>query len=147
MSPAWSPDGRRLAYVSFEGDERDDAIYVQTLRTGNRERVSSRPNSVNGAPSFSPDGRTLVLTQSRDGNLDIYTLDLTTPGAAPRQITNSDRIDTEGVFSPDGRFIYFNSDRSGNPQIYRVPNAPNAQAERITREARSTARCRVRGER
>src|SRR5690606_35107628 len=97
----------------------------------------------NGAPSFSPDGRTLVLTQSpRDGNLEIFTLDLTTPGAAPRQITSNDRIDTEGAFSPDGRYIYFTSDRSGNPQIYRVPNAPNAQAERITREG-SNARPRV----
>lgn len=142
MSPAWSPDGRRLAYVSFEGDEREDAIYVQTLRTGNRERVAARPNSVNGAPSFSPDGRTLVLTQSPDGHSDIFTLDLTTPGAMPRRITTSDRIDTEGVFSPDGRFIYFTSDRSGNPQIYRVPNAPNAQAERVTREG-SNSRPRV----
>jgi TolB protein len=142
MSPAWSPDGRRLAYVSFEGDERDDAIYVQTLRTGTRERVSARPNSVNGAPSFSPDGRSLVLTQSRDGNLDIYTLDLTAPGGALRQITTSDRIDTEGVFSPDGRSIFFNSDRSGNPQIYRAPNEPNGRAERVTREG-SNARPRV----
>jgi TolB protein len=128
--------------VSFEGDERDDAIYVQTLRTGTRERVSARPNSVNGAPSFSPDGRSLVLTQSRDGNLDIYTLDLTAPGGALRQITTSDRIDTEGVFSPDGRSIFFNSDRSGNPQIYRAPNEPNGRAERVTREG-SNARPRV----
>jgi TolB protein len=128
--------------VSFEGDERDDAIYVQTLRTGTRERVSARPNSVNGAPSFSPDGRSLVLTQSRDGNLDIYTLDLTAPGGALRQITTSDRIDTEGVFSPDGRSIFFNSDRSGNPQIYRAPKEPNGRAERVTREG-SNARPRV----
>src|SRR5690606_311784 len=108
----------------------------------NRERVAARPNSVNGAPSFSPDGRTLVLTQSPDGHSDIFTLDLSTPGSEPRRITSSDRIDTEGVFAPDGRFIYFTSDRSGNPQIYRSPNAPNAQAERITREG-SNARPRV----
>src|SRR5690606_38817890 len=140
MSPAWSPDGRRLAYVSFEGNQ--PAIYVQTLRTGNRERVAARVSSVNGAPSFSPDGRTLVLTQSPGGNLDIFTLDLSTPGSEPRRITTSDRIDTEGVFAPDGRSIYFTSDRAGNPQIYRVPNEPNAQAERITREG-SIARPRV----
>jgi TolB protein len=138
MSPAWSPDARRLAYVSFEGDS--SAIYVQTLRTGTRERVSSRAG-VNGAPSFSPDGRMLALTLSRDGNLDIFTLDLATQTL--RQLTTDDAIDTEASWSPDGRQIYFNSDRSGGPQLYRVGIEPGARAERLTFEGTYFARPRV----
>ena len=119
MSPAWSPDSRRLAYVSFEGDR--SSIFIQTLRTGNRVQVSSRAG-VNGAPAFSPDGRKLVVTLSdADGNLDIYTLDINS--RQTRRITTHRAIDTEGSWSPDGSYIYFTSDRSGGPQIYRVSAA------------------------
>ena len=139
MSPAWSPDGRRLAYVSFEGDQ--SAIYVQTLRTGTRERVSARAG-INGAPSFSPDGRQLALTLSRDqGNLDVYTLDLTTQTL--RQLTNDPAIDTEATWSPDGRYVYFTSDRAGSAQVYRVRPEPGARAERVTYEGVYNARPRV----
>ena len=128
MSPAWSPDARRLAYVSFEGNQ--SAVYVQTLRTGTRERVSARPG-VNSSPAFSPDGRTLALTLSRDtGNLDIYTLDLTTQ--VLRQLTTDNAIDTEAVWAPDGRSLYFTSDRAGGPQVYRVSADPGGRAERVT---------------
>jgi TolB protein len=138
MSPAWSPDSRRIAYVSFE-DNRS-SIFVQTLRTGNRVRVSNRPG-VNGAPAFSPDGRKLVVTLSdADGNLDIYTLDIATREA--RRITTHRAIDTEGSWSPDGRYIYFTSDRSGGPQIYRV-SANGGSAERVTFEGSYNARPRV----
>src|SRR5690606_27743895 len=113
MSPSWSPDGRRLAYVSFEGNQ--SAIYVQTLRTGSRERVSMRAGH-NGAPVFSPDGRRLALTLSlAEGNFDIYTLDLATQ--VLRRLTDSPAIDTEPTWSPDGETIYFMSDRAGGPQI------------------------------
>ena len=138
MSPAWSPDSRRIAYVSFE-DNRS-SIFVQTLRTGNRVRVSNRPG-VNGAPAFSPDGRKLVVTLSdADGNLDIYTLDIATRQA--QRITTHRAIDTEGSWSPDGRYIYFTSDRSGGPQVYRVP-ANGGSAERVTFEGSYNARPRV----
>jgi TolB protein len=139
MSPAWSPDGRRLAYVSFEGNQ--SAIYVQTLRTGTRERVSARAG-VNNSPAFSPDGRMLALTLSRDeGNLDIYTLDLATQ--VLRRITEHAAIDTEATWSADGRFIYFTSDRAGSPQVYRVRAEPGNRAERVTFEGTYNTRPRV----
>jgi TolB protein len=139
MSPAWSPDARRLAYVSFEGQQ--SAVYVQTLRTGTRERVSGRPG-VNGAPAFSPDGRLLALTLSHDnGNLDVYTLDLATQQL--KQITTDDAIDTEASWSPDGRMLYFTSDRAGGPQVYRVGVNGGARAERVSYEGVYNARPRL----
>ncbi len=140
MSPDWSPDGRRIAYVSFEGHQ--SSIYVQTLKTGNRERVSARPG-VNGAPVFSPDGRMLALTLSdADGNLDIYTLDLATQ--VLRRLTSDPAIDTEPSWTPDGGTIYFTSDRAGGPQIYRMASEPSRRApERVTFEGSYNSRPRV----
>jgi TolB protein len=139
MSPAWSPDARRLAYVSFEGG--NSGVYVQTLRTGTRERVSGR-TGVNSSPSFSPDGRMLALTLSRDvGNLDVHTLDLTTQ--VLRQLTTDDAIDSEASWSPDGRTIYFMSDRAGAPQIYRVGTEAGQRATRISFEGVYNARPRL----
>ena len=138
MSPAWSPDSRRLAYVSFEGHR--SSIFIQTLRTGNRVRVSSEPG-INGAPAFSPDGRKLVLTLGGvDGNLDIHVLDIN--ARKTQRLTTHRAIDTEGSWSPDGRFIYFTSDRSGGPQIYRV-SANGGTPERITFEGSYNARPRL----
>jgi len=141
MSPAWSPDSRRLAYVSFEGHR--SSIFIQTLRTGNRARVSSEPG-INGAPAFSPDGRKLVLTLGGvDGNLDIHVLDIN--ARKTQRLTTHRAIDTEGSWSPDGRFIYFTSDRSGGPQIYRV-SANGGTPERITFEGSYNARPRLSGD-
>ena len=138
MSPAWSPDSRRVAYVSFEGNK--SSIFIQTLRSGNRIQVSSRPG-INGAPAFSPDGRKLVITLGGiDGNLDIYVLDINS--RQTKRITTHRAIDTEGSWSPDGRFIYFTSDRAGGPQIYRV-SANGGAAERITFEGSYNARPRL----
>ena len=138
MSPAWSPDSRRVAYVSFEGNK--SSIFIQTVRTGNRIQVSSRPG-INGAPAFSPDGRKLVLTLGGlDGNLDIYVLDINSRQA--QRITSHRAIDTEGSWSSDGRFIYFTSDRAGGPQIYRV-SASGGTVERITFEGSYNARPRL----
>jgi TolB protein len=139
MSPSWSPDGRRLAYVSFEGQQ--SAIYIQTLRSGARDRVSAR-DGVNASPVFSPDGRMLALTLSRDGgNLDIYVLDLTTQVLT--RLTQNVAIDTEAAWAPDGRSIYFTSDRSGGPQVYRIDVRAGANAERVTFEGAYNARPRV----
>lgn len=138
MSPAWSPDSRQLAYVSFEGNK--SSIFVQTLRTGNRFQVSSKPG-INGAPSFSPDGRKLAVTLGGvDGNLDIYVLDINTRRTT--RLTTSRAIDTEGSWSPDGSYVYFTSDRSGGPQVYRV-SANGGTPERVTYEGSYNARPRL----
>lgn len=141
MSPAWSPDGRSLAYVSFEGGL--SSIYVQDLASGQRVRVSAR-SGINGAPTFSPDGRQLALALSRrDGNVDVYTLTLATQQLT--RLTDSPAIDTEPTFSPDGREVYFTSDRGGGPQIYRVSAAGGA-AQRVTFEGTYNARPRLSGD-
>lgn len=138
MSPAWSPDSRQLAYVSFEGSR--SSIFVQTLRSGNRFQVSNKPG-INGAPSFSPDGRKLVVTLGGvDGNPDIYVLDIRTREAT--RLTTHRAIDTEGTWSPDGRYIYFTSDRAGGPQIYRI-SANGGTPERVTFEGSYNARPRL----
>jgi len=138
MSPAWSPDSRRLAYVSFEGSK--SSIFVQTLRTGNRIQVSNKPG-INGAPAFSPDGRKLVVTLGGiDGNPDIFILDITS--RQTKRLTTHRAIDTEGAWSPDGRYIYFTSDRSGGPQIYRI-SVNGGTPERVTFEGSYNARPRL----
>lgn len=138
MSPAWSPDGRQIAYVSFEGNH--SSIFAQTLRTGNRIRVSDAPG-INGAPSFSPDGSKLVVTLGgRDGNLDIYVMDLTS--REKTRLTTHLAIDTEGTWTPDGDTIYFTSDRGGGPQIYRIP-ATGGTPERVTFDGSYNARPRL----
>jgi TolB protein len=127
MSPAWSPDGRNLAYVSFEG--KASAIYVQRLATGERRRVSAR-SGINGAPAWSPDGARLALTLSRDGNLDVYTLELASQALA--RITTDEAIDTEPEWSRDGASLFFTSDRAGSAQIYRVALDGDRRAERVS---------------
>lgn len=117
MSPSWSPDGRRLAYVSFEHNN-NSAIYIQDLTTGSRERVASF-RGINSSPAFSPDGRRLALTLSRSGNPEIYVMDLASK--ALTQVTNQFGIDTEPTWSADGSSLYFVSDRGGQPQIYQAP--------------------------
>lgn len=128
LSPAWSPDGRKLAYVSFEGG--NSAIFIQDIATGAREKVSGF-RGINGAPSFSPDGSKLALTLSRSGNPEIYVMDI--GSRQLRQLTNQSSIDTEPTWSADGSSIYFTSDRGGRPQIYRVP-AGGGSASRVTFE-------------
>jgi TolB protein len=138
MSPAWSPDSRQLAYVSFEGSK--SSIFVQTLRSGNRFQVSNKPG-INGAPAFSPDGRKLVITLGGlDGNPDIYVLDIRTRQTT--RLTRHRAIDTEGTWSPDGKYIYFTSDRAGGPQVYRI-SANGGDPERITFEGSYNARPRL----
>jgi TolB protein len=126
LSPAWSPDGRKLAYVSFEGGQ--SAIYIQEVYTGQRQKVTAY-KGINGAPAWSPDGRKLAMALSKDGNPDIFVLDLATKALQP--ITRHYAIDTEPAWSPDGRFLVFTSDRGGKPQIYRVPSY-GGPAQRIT---------------
>lgn len=137
LSPRWSNDGQRLAYVSFE--KGNSAIYIQNVSTGARELVSSG-KGINGAPAFSPDDRYLAMTLSRSGNPEVYVKDLAT--GENRQLTNHWAIDTEAAWSPDGKTIYFTSDRGGRPQIYSVPFA-GGQATRVTREGEYNARATI----
>lgn len=126
MSPAWSPDGRKLAYVSFETGR--PAIYIQDLASSQRVRASSF-RGINGAPAWSPDGRKLAMSLSKDGQPEIYVMDI---GARSFQrLTNSDAIDTEPSWSPDGNSLVFTSDRSGGPQLYRL-DLGSSQVKRLT---------------
>ena len=139
MSPAWSPDGQSLAYVSFEN--KASAIYVQTLRTGERRRVSARAG-INGAPAWSPDGSTLELTLSRkDGDVDVYTLNLSNQTLT--RMSFDPGIDTEPTWSADGRKLYFMSDRAGGPQVYEVNVDQPNRATRVTFEGGYNARPRL----
>ncbi len=139
MSPAWSPDGNWLAYVSFEN--RHSSIYVQQVRTGERRLVSARVGT-NGAPSWSPDGRKLALTLGgSNGNLDVYVLDLASQQLT--RVTDDPAIDTEPVWAPDGRSLYFTSDRGGGPQIYEIGLEPGARPKRVTFEGTYNARPRI----
>lgn len=126
MSPAWSPDGTRLAYVSFENG--NSSIYIQNITTGSREQVSSF-RGINSGPAFSPDGSRLALTLSRSGNPEIYVMDLASKSLT--QLTNHFGIDTAPVWSPDGASVYFTSDRGGRPQVYQVP-ASGGSATRVS---------------
>lgn len=128
ISPAFSPDGGRLAYVSFE--DKKPVVYVQSLRDGSRRAVAAFKGS-NSAPAWSPDGKRLAVTLSRDFGSQIYLINA--DGGGLVRLTNSDAIDTEPAWSPDGKWIYFTSDRGGSPQIYRIA-AGGGEVKRITFE-------------
>lgn len=139
MSPAWSPHGKRLAYVSFE--DRLPSIYVQTLKTGARQRVSATAG-VNQAPAWSPHGARLAVTLSNhSGNLDVFVLNLAT--RALTRITHNPGIDTEPQWTPDGNSLYFTSDRDGGPQIFQISLAPGSRPRRITFQGSYNARPRL----
>ncbi|WP_298831552.1 Tol-Pal system beta propeller repeat protein TolB [uncultured Piscinibacter sp.] len=127
ISPAWSPDGRELAYVSFESQKA--VVYAQEVMSGKRRQLANFRGS-NSAPAWAPDGQTLAATLSRDGGSQLYLLDRN--GGNVRRLTSSQAIDTEPVFDwPDGKRLYFVSDRGGGPQVYRVA-AGGGGVERIT---------------
>ena len=129
ISPVWSPDGRRIAYVSFES--KKPTVYVHHLEDRRRQVVASFRGS-NSAPAWSPDGRTIAAVLSVDGGSQIYLINADGSGQR-RRISNSNSIDTEPRYSSDGKFLYFTSDRGGSPQIYRM-SATGGEAQRVTFE-------------
>lgn len=128
ISPSWSPDGTRLAYVSFEN--KKPVVYVHSLASGKRIVVANFKGS-NSAPAWSPDGRKLAVVLSKDGGSQIFTVNA--DGSGVQRLTNSNAINTEPAFSPDGQSVYFTSDQGGSPQIYRIA-AGGGEAQRVSFE-------------
>ncbi len=126
ISPAWSPNGRELAYVSFESQKA--VVWIQDVATGQRRKIADFRGS-NSAPAWSPDGSTLALTLSRDGASQLYLMPR--EGGTPRRLTHNSAIDTEAAFAPDGKSLYFVSDRGGGPQVYRMSTG-GGDAQRVT---------------
>ncbi|TRX75626.1 Tol-Pal system beta propeller repeat protein TolB [Pseudomonas mangiferae] len=126
LSPRYAPDGRRIAYVSFE--QKRPRIFIQYVDTGRREQITNF-EGLNGAPAWSPDGNRLAFVLSKDGNPEIYVMDV---GSRQLQrVTNHYAIDTEPFWGKDGQTIYFTSDRAGKPQIYKM-NIASGSVERVT---------------
>ncbi|MBK8577650.1 MAG: Tol-Pal system protein TolB [Candidatus Accumulibacter sp.] len=128
ISPSWSPEGGRLAYVSFEN--KKPVVYVHSLASGKRIVVANFKGS-NSAPAWSPDGRKLAVVLSKDGGSQIFTVNA--DGSGVQRLTTANAINTEPNFSPDGQFVYFTSDRGGSPQIYRIA-AGGGDAQRVSFE-------------
>ena len=126
LSPTFAPDGKRIAYVSFE--QKRPRIFVQYVDTGRREQLTNF-EGLNGAPAWSPEGNRLAFVLSKDGNPEIYVMDL--GSRQMRRVTNHFGIDTEPFWGKDGQTIYFTSDRAGKPQIYKT-NISSGSVERVT---------------
>lgn len=126
ISPAWSPDGSKLAYVSFEA--KKPIVYVHDLTSG-RRHVAANFKGSNSAPAWSPDGKRLAVVLTKDGGSQLYTVNV--DGSGVTRLASSGSIDTEPRYSPDGQWIYFTSDRGGGPQIYRISSS-GGDAQRVT---------------
>lgn len=135
MSPTWSPDGRQVAYVTFEGNRA--AICVQDVITGQRKLITKYPG-INGAPAWSPDGSKMAVVLTQTGYPKIYVLDIAS--GSLQRITDDWYLDTEPSWAPDGQSIIFTSNRGGSsPQIYRV-YLGSKKVERVTFKGRYNAR-------
>ena len=137
LSATWSPDGKKVAYVSFEGGK--PSIILQEIATGQRSKLTDFPG-LNSAPAFSPDGKTLAIVLSRDGDPEIYTMNIATREL--KRITRQRGIDTEPSWTADGKSLIFTSDRGGKPQIYQIELA-TGMTQRLTFDGDYNARGRM----
>ena len=136
ISPSWSPDGKRVAYVSFETGTAK--VFIQEIASGKREAVLSKETQIS-SPSWSPDGKYLSLTLYQDGNAEFYILRLR--DRTLTRMTNQFAIDTESSWSPKGNKILFTSGRSGSPQIYELDlRKLNPKAKRVSFEGTYNAK-------
>ena len=135
LSPSWSPDGKKLAYVSFES--KNSAIFIQDIRTGSRDKIATG-KGINSAPAWSPDGSRLAMTLSKDGNAEIYIMHI--KSRTLRRLTQNKAIDTEPAWSSDGKKLVFTSDRGGSPQIYEIALQESGKPRRLTFEGNYNAR-------
>jgi TolB protein len=138
LSPSWSPDGRKIAYVSFESG--NSQVYIQDITTGSRRLVAAHKRGINGAPAWSPDGTRLAVALSYVGNPELFVINMAT--RAETRLTNSLSIDTEPTWSADGQSLYFTSDRSGRPQIYQM-SASGGSPTRISFQGQNNANADV----
>nr|WP_027850378.1 Tol-Pal system beta propeller repeat protein TolB [Marinospirillum insulare] len=136
LSPSWSPDAKKLAYVSFETGRQ--AIFVQELATGKRYQLTNF-KGLNGSPAWSPDGKKIAMTLSRDGNAEVYIYHL--DDRRLTRVTHHYAIDTEPSWSPDGKSLIFTSGRSGGPQVYQIDLA-SGEEKRLSFEGNYNARPR-----
>ena len=138
MSPVWSPDGSRVAYVSFESGL--SAVFIHDIHKGTRENIASF-KGINSAPAWSPNGKTIAMTLSKDGNPDIYIISLQT--RALRRLTSHWSIDTEPAWMPDSQSLVFTSSRSGKPQLYELTLDKGSRPKRLTFEGKYNANASV----
>ena len=146
LSPSWSPDGRRVTYVSFEKGR--PAIYMQELATGKRQKLTNF-KGLNNSPVWSPDGKAIAMVLSKDGNPEVYILDLATNKFS--NVTRHYAIDTEPDWMPDGKSLVFTSNRGGSPQVYQqaVTRRSNGafvadgKPKRLTYDGKFNARAKV----
>lgn len=128
LSPAWSPDGQKIAFTSYLN--RNPDLYLFDLTRKQMQILSSFPG-LNASPSWSPDGKRIALMLGKEGKTDIYLLDAN--GMNPRRLTSGHGNESTPRWSPDGREIVFSSDRSGSPQIY-IMSSDGSNVRRLTFE-------------
>lgn len=128
FTPRFSPTLHHLTYLDFGADWRTPRVYLMDTFSGQKRQLGSF-NGMTLAPRFSPDGKSVIMSYSKDGASNLYLMHLAS--AQVRQLTQGNAIDVSGCYSPQGDNIVFNSDREGTQQLY-VINANGDNIRRIS---------------